>query len=311
MALSRDAFRREVLDRAQKEGLSPARTAEALDLYEARHGATGFFNDDVRHALDLARWGAGIEGETQAVLFSPGVALAAGLLRRRIQPWVDDVREEMRALDGAVGLPFSDLAEAAKWVESAAAKGGEVVSLLPFQDPREGEWVRRVSVRVGSPLEPLAGGLPDLSKATGFHPARITSLVIADVPPMLPLLTMEAHVSSHTLPRGGSLSRREVFLRVFDPDLSLEQLREVHQFIRDTWDAAGLKPISEEEVSLWLAVERLGGVPTSHGEKGPFWRAVAAEIGLSGGDWRTAYRRFNRLKDKLERTGRASLAEAL
>jgi hypothetical protein len=211
-----------------------------------------------------------------------------------IGPWVEDLRREVvAAAAGRVTLPLATISQAAEWIEEEDARsrkgiepttidgrrvrevledtrdrlremgaaylaetlhaGFRVVSLA-YVKPGS-EWTHNVPVRSSSPLHPLARGVAEMAKATGFLEAQMTLHVLTGYRPRLGPARITTHPGWHALASGGGLLRTEVTVTFRTPEVSFDQLRAIHAQVREEWGSARQRPLSRRGELVIQAVE--------------------------------------------------------
>lgn len=247
---------------------------------------------------------------------TPGALLITEELRRALYEWVGEVQSKMEdcAPDDVV-LPFDDYREAFEWLKSqpggmepTESYDGEVrrwrssVLYLPHPDGKD-----TVALRAGkgSVRYDLLTEARSMSAATGFSEPNLIRHIMAGEqlilhPVVIETVTRRKYVRSS----GVAIGRTEVVVRYRTPEVSFDDSRAIHRWIRDAWDARGAKPMTENDLVLRDVVDELGRVPEERGEKTGFWEKVREQLarqGIDYKDWHGPYNAYRRLQEKLRR----------
>jgi hypothetical protein len=159
--------------------------------------------------------------------------------------------------------------------ESYICEPGERLFLAYAKpDSTRVEWI---AVDPDSLLAPLARIVPQIARATGFQEAQLTMHILTGIRPSLGLVVINRPtVTSVDSPNGKQVHHKEVVVRFRSPELSKQQLREIHHHIRKTWGSRGTKPLTIREETLVKVVEHLRGGEDEDGLT--TWNAVTETL---------------------------------
>lgn len=332
---------RDRVRRAAAPKIEPPALEQALDEYLSENPKSSYHASDVGEVYRRAGLLARELRPARRPLFapSPWSRLTSQALLASIDPWVSEVRSAIVAASGGkVQLPFPSKAAAVEWIEREGGLRGlppdfdedrydrldrEVLERLTEMrdmtrsekcsyDPGEHLFldyakpgVKRTQVTPvdpDSPLAPLARAVPRMANATGFSNTQLTLYVLAGIEPRRAAVTLSR---PHVVDNERGISRMEVRITIHSPELTFEQLRELHRQIRSAWGSEKTKPINPSDELVLEVVEELGGVPSAWGAKADFFRRVTSALKkkkeIRYKDYRSAEAAYERARQKLTR----------
>lgn len=125
----------------------------------------------------------------------------------------------------------------------------------------------------GSFLYKLARDTERIAKHTGLTQDVLALYVLTGLYPVRPRVWATQVRRSVQLPGGEHISTRWETLTLFAADLTDKDFRNAYAGVRQYVGAKGTKGLELEDVEFWQLVDhKLGGPPSGHGTKTPFWK---------------------------------------
>jgi hypothetical protein len=226
----------------------------------------------------------------------PADLLVSTALTRAIAPTVEDLRQREF---GSPDPPFTTVSEAVEWIEQRAAEARsearrrsadrarasqEIDRLareagldvfvdepirLPYQRPDKDHVLYAQTIR-GSFANRLAREVRRVAGLTGIPADALTIHVLTGLSPVRPRVWQTATHKLYAATDGSQVVTNEVTIRVLTPDLQRREWNALFEAVRRPLPGR----ISATDAEIWALVQDLGGPPTSHGSKGPFWQRV-------------------------------------
>jgi hypothetical protein len=320
--MDRTAFKKEVLARSVFLGRPLGQVEAFLKKWLLQHDQRADFQrKDVSNVIELlgavpaSEVGEGPRREVG--VDSRGALIASARLRRAIEPWVEEVREEMEGLSGRkVSLPFSDHAEAVRWIrqeppgdmpEEATQDGVRSLKqpTLLFRDPGLNEKLKvgAVQAGAGSSRRVLKVAANRMAQATGFEELDLVDYILAGIEPLPRPVVVETKRHRTMLRTGGVIRRTEVTVTYRTPEVSFKNEREIHRAVRAEWEVERKKSMTALNQAVLEIVEGLGPVPGPGEGKPAFFNKVRQELEKRGimayTDWNGAYQAYKRAEKKM------------
>ena len=230
----------------------------------------------------------------------PSIQLDSDRLAEGLRSDIEALRTK---LFGNQQPPFTDLGQAANWIECTEKEyqgRAECREWLAYAVPGK-DMVTRAAAFIGSPLERLAQVSAQLSRETGLRQAAVIAFALAGIPPILPPARITIHRKI-----GGAFSRTWATIELHAGDLTFTQVRRLYNTVRQRMGTTRKKALADRDIALLDFVRTIGEPPQKQpGNRGTikaYWQHFEKEWsrGHRKGKltWRAAQNRYERLKVK-------------
>ncbi len=261
--------------------------------------------------------------------YTPQDLVSSDYLVRKIAFWVEQIREK---LFGAPEPPFvNDPENALSWVETTArhdlesknaGKSGPESKQLQAEEQQvpfllrsilipSNNRVKQVWVQPGTLLYELSRRIEDISRATGFKKHSLCIYILTGLEPLLPRVTIGLDLGRAEVPQksAGSgnlkskLARRSLKIEIHSADITPQELKKIYDKYRRDLKIRKTKALSNEQVKLFLMVNKNGG-PPKKGSKA-FWENIrdtwnSEQDNKPYKSWEGVYQRYKIVERKME-----------